>query len=104
MPHEGSVQRACIEVLKRRKCWYTNTRTGGYGRNGVPDLIGCYRGVFFAIEVKRPMTSSKPSRAQERELRAVEKAGGIAIVACHKDDVTELLNSIDVMLKDNGRD
>lgn len=95
------MQRACIEVLKRRKCWYTNTRTGGYGRNGVPDLIGCYRGVFFAIEVKRPMTSSKPSRAQERELLAVQKAGGIATIARSKQDVIDMLNNIDLMLTMN---
>jgi hypothetical protein len=32
--------------------YYFTPMTGGYGRSGVPDIVGCYKGRFFAIECK----------------------------------------------------
>lgn len=98
VPLEKAVQGQGIAVLKRRKCWYYNTRTGGFGRNGVPDVIGCYKGVFFAIEFKRPTASSQATKPQLRELAAIGKAGGVPIIARSAQDVTDMLDNIDAML------
>ena len=46
-----------------------------YGKRTV-DYHLCYRGRFFVIEAKAP--GKEPTRAQEREMREVEEAGGIA--------------------------
>lgn len=101
-PLEKAVQQSIIELLKRRRVWYINTRTGGYGRNGIPDLLCCYRGMFVAIEVKRPIASSQASKPEERELAAITRAKGFALIARSKQDVADALDAIDRQLA-NGR-
>ena len=44
---------------------------------GLPDIIGCVGGVFFAIELK---TKSKVTAIQAYTLRCIEKAGGQTFV------------------------
>lgn len=61
---------------------------------GVSDLLACYKGRFIAIEVKAPGKRGNLSDAQARFLDAVEKAGGIAIVADDPAIVWEALNGI----------
>ena len=52
--------------------------TGGYGRSGVPDIVGCHKGRFFAIECKAGNNTT--TALQERELQKIRDAGGIALV------------------------
>jgi Holliday junction resolvase len=61
---------------------------GGYGKSGVPDIIACYRGRFIAIECKAGY--NKPTPLQEKELRAIEAARGVALVV-REDTVEELV-------------
>lgn len=56
---------------------------------GIPDLIGCYRGKFFAIELK--VKKNKPTPLQTQRLLSVEKAGGIQGVAWTWGDVKKIL-------------
>ena len=56
---------------------------------GVSDIIGCYEGTFFAIEVKTQ--KGVITEHQKDFLRRVEEAGGIAIVARSCEDVVEAL-------------
>ena len=51
----------------------------------LPDIIGCYQGLFIAIEVKR--VGERPTKLQDWVLEQVEKAGGIGIWI---DDVKDL--------------
>jgi penicillin-binding protein-related factor A (putative recombinase) len=44
----------------------------------VPDIVGCYKGKFFAIECKAG--TNKPTPLQELNLYQIEKNGGIALV------------------------
>jgi Holliday junction resolvase len=61
---------------------------------GVSDLIGCAAGQFIAIECKRPGKKHNVSDAQRRFLQAVEKAGGIAVVAEGVEDVAGIVEEI----------
>lgn len=45
---------------------------------GLPDLIVCYQGRFFGVEVKMP--GNKPSKIQRHVHRRIEQAGGVAVV------------------------
>ena len=56
---------------------------------GVSDIIGCYKGRFLAIEVKKP--GGKLTLMQAKFLAQVEDAGGIAFVARSLDDVINKL-------------
>jgi Holliday junction resolvase len=71
---EGKVKAKVRALLKKHNVYHFMPATGGYGRSGVPDIIGCYNGCFFAIECKAG--SNKPTALQLRELDNIAKAGG----------------------------
>ena len=75
---EAKVKKKVTEQLKALGAYYFYAFTGGYGRSGVPDIIGCYRGYFFAIECKAG--KNKPTPLQEKNIEEIEKAGGHVIV------------------------
>ena len=58
-------------------CWYFSPLMAGYGKSGVSDIIGCYQGRFFSIEVKRE--GSGPTVIQTRRMIEVKNAGGIPL-------------------------
>lgn len=57
-------------------------------RAGVPDVIACLNGEFFAFELKRDY-KEKTSKVQNFHLAKIEKAGGKAFVI---RDLGELKN------------
>ena len=61
-------------------------------RAGVPDILCCYRGMFIAFEVKRPLC--KPTALQELNISAIHSAGGVAIVAHSVDEVKKALTDL----------
>lgn len=56
-------------------------------RNGVPDIIACYKGQFIAIEVKAK--NGKSSKLQKYNIEKIKQAGGVAFVARSVEDVKE---------------
>lgn len=64
-------------------------------RAGLPDIIGCYKGRFFAIEVKMPDTSSQLSPLQKVILRRVARSGGVPVVARSVTDAVGALDKVD---------
>ena len=84
---EGRVKDACVELLKRHSAYYFFPVMGGYGRSGIPDIIACYKGQFLAIECKAGYNKTTP--LQDRELTAIHKAGGSAMIV--REDTIDLL-------------
>ena len=62
--------------------------TGGYGKSGVPDIIGCYHGYFFGVECKAG--KNKPTPLQEKNLREIREAGGVAFVI-NEDNIDDVV-------------
>lgn len=75
---EAKVKNRVKKQLDEVGAYYFMPATGGFGRSGVPDIVGCYKGVFFAIECKAGR--GIPTALQERELSNIKKAGGSAWV------------------------
>ena len=67
--------------------YYFCPATGGYGRSGVPDIVGCWEGRYFAIECKAP--GNKPTGLQLKEMEAIQQAGGVAFVFDGQEDWTQ---------------
>ena len=84
---ESKVKAKCVEVIKKYHAYYFCPAQNGYGRDGVPDIIVCYRGMFLGIECKAGF--NKPTALQEREMADIHKAGGSAMVV--REDTIELL-------------
>ena len=94
MTPEAKVKKRVVNVLKENGAYYFFPATGGYGRSGVPDIVGCYRGVFFAIECKAG--TNKPTALQEAEMNKIKEANGQVLVVNEDNisDVTILLRDI----------
>jgi len=78
MTPEGKVKKKIVEQLKTLGCYYFFPATGGYGKSGVPDIVGCYKGKFFGIECKAGKNT--PTALQEKNLLDIALAGGVAAV------------------------
>lgn len=59
-------------------CWFCAPLMKGYGKNGVPDRVGCYKGRLFGIEVKRS-ADTPPTAIQTRRMLEITAADGIAL-------------------------
>lgn len=90
---EKRVKEKVVKVLKEMGAYYFYPFTGGYGRSGVPDIIGCYKGRFFGIECKAG--KNKTTALQDREISLIHNAEGVAWVVNEEnvDSVREVLLS-----------
>lgn len=53
-------------------------KTQEVGRRGIPDVLGCLNGRFFALELK--VGKNKASALQELELRKIGESGAYAAI------------------------
>ena len=79
MTPEGKVKAKITKFLKSvgPRLWYFMPVPGGFGVRTV-DYIGCYKGVMFVIEAKRP--GKDATDLQKLTLENVKTAGGAAFV------------------------
>ena len=78
MTPEAKVKKVVVAQLKKLCAYYFYPVTGGYGQSGVPDIVGCYEGLFFGIECKAG--KNKPTPLQEKNLEQIRAAGGLNMV------------------------
>lgn len=78
MTPEKKVKNLVVKQLKEVGAYYFFPATGGYGRSGVPDVVGCWKGKFFAIECKAGNNTT--TALQELELKKIQEVGGVAWV------------------------
>tara|TARA_R110000803_G_scaffold69440_1_gene131846 strand:- start:51 stop:359 length:309 start_codon:yes stop_codon:yes gene_type:complete len=78
MTPEAKVKKQVTRQLDDMGAYYFYPVTGGYGRSGVPDIVGCYKGSFFGIECKAG--KNKPTPLQDINLKEIRKAGGMDMV------------------------
>jgi hypothetical protein len=94
---ESRLQKRIQDALRRQfGGWWFKVWGGPFTPAGIPDLIGCVDGMFFALEVKLPKKASKPSLIQLETIRdIVFKGGGVATIVRSEEEainvVTEAL-------------
>jgi hypothetical protein len=96
MTHGDLMRLILIEVSKHGMCWENNTGAalvGGryirFGLKGSSDILACVKKIFVGIEVK--VGRDRTSADQKKFGAALERAGGIYIVARSVEDVIERL-------------
>ena len=67
--------------------WYFMPTTAGLGVKGIPDFIGTYKTLFFAIETKAP--GKKPTGFQALQIAAIRQAGGAVFVVDSEESLKE---------------
>ena len=75
---EAKVKQRVVKKLKEMGAYYFFPVTGGFGNSGVPDIVGCIRGQFFAIECKAGRNTT--TRLQDSHLAEIRKQGGVALL------------------------
>lgn len=97
MTPEGQVKKDLKDYLNGigTLLWYYCPVPFGYGRVGVPDFIGCYKGVFFSVETKK-----KKGKAELWQIKEAEKiiaAQGTHILARSMAPVKQFIEAVDAL-------
>ena len=72
------------------KCFAWKEHGGIYGTAGIPDIIACIGGKFYAFEVKTPV--GKTTKLQEATIRKILACGGTASIVRSVDEVRAVIN------------
>jgi hypothetical protein len=91
---ESRLSRAIMGAMRARGAFVWKNHGGPTMMAGLPDIAGCYRGLFVAVETKMP-GGGNPSPAQQLRHDQIREAGGYVIVARSVADITAWLDRID---------
>jgi len=78
-----------ISYLRQNGAYVFKTVTTG--KAGVPDVIGCFKGVFLAFEIK---AGSRLTELQKYNIKQISLAGGIATVITELNQVALIIDTI----------
>lgn len=82
---EAATTRQILHALRALpECWAEKTHGSAFSAAGTPDILGCYRGRGFALEVKAPR--GRVTLIQSRMLARWEAAGAAVAVVRSLDD------------------
>lgn len=89
---ESRLSRVIMTALRAEGAFCFKVWGSEHMMAGLPDIIGCYRGRFFALETKTPDKRSNTSVVQERIMQKIRDAGGLSQVVCTSTEaVTAML-------------
>ena len=78
MQNENHVKAEVRKILAKAEAWSLMHVPVGYGKQGAPDFLICLRGRMVGLETK--FRTNRISAHQARELTAIHKAGGVALI------------------------
>lgn len=81
---ESRLQRRIQHALRARGAFVFKVHGSEHMMSGLPDLIVCYQGRFFALEVKMP--GNRPSPIQLLRIKQIKQAEGSAEVVFTVDE------------------
>lgn len=98
MRNERAFVTAAIKLIRKDYpevwCWKVHDQF----TSGIPDIVGCLGGVFFAIEAKQVKElgrrQGKTEAIQVYVMEQIKKAGGIVGVAKTLDDVRAIMKQV----------
>jgi hypothetical protein len=88
MTAEGKVKLAVAALLTEHQAWFFKPVSNGMGVHGIPDFVGCHRGLFFGAETKAG--KGKMTALQEFQKTKIEAAGGAFFLVNEVDGLKEL--------------
>ena len=89
---ENDIVKAILKYLKTvPHCFAWKEHGGMYGTAGIPDIIACVKGKFYAFEVKTKI--GKTTALQDATIRKILSAGGTSMVVRSVDEVKAILHN-----------
>lgn len=89
---EKVIENKIKDYLKSKGAYYFKHHGNQFSQVGVPDIVACYKSRFIGIEVKNE--TGKTSPLQDVNLKMINEAGGIGIVARSVEDVKKVIDNI----------
>ena len=94
---EKDIVQSILRYLKTvPDCFAWKTHGGMYGTAGIPDIIACVEGRFFAFEVKT--ATGKATPLQKATLQKILASSGTAEIVRSVDEVRAILTRCGVAL------
>jgi Holliday junction resolvase len=95
---EGRLAREVINLIKQRGGYAWKQHGNEFMPAGMPDVIGCYRGLFIGVETKTP-EGGEPSARQVYVAGQIRKAQGNVLSPCRDvREVVRFLNRLDALI------
>jgi hypothetical protein len=96
---ESVVQKALMVELQNLypTIYLRKIHQSQYSHAGIPDLLGCLNGKFFAIEVKTD--TGKTTKLQDRELGQIKFAKGISLVCYGTKDIERVIDELRLQIR-----
>ena len=92
---ESDIVKAILKYLTTvPNCFSWKEHGGMYGTAGIPDIICCYCGRFFAFEVKTE--TGKLTKLQESTIRKIKEAKRQAFKVTSGEEVKQILEHMEV--------
>ena len=92
-PTEKSITKSIQSWLKTQPyVWQFKVHGGPYQTAGIPDIVGCWKGRMFALEVKAQRGVA--TVLQTKTLEKIAEAGGVSGVVRSLDEAKELFRVI----------
>lgn len=88
---EAPITKKIMKTLKAMGAFCYKTHGAADSQRGLPDIVCCYQGRFFGLEVKRPGRQATPLQAHT--LEQIKLAGGVAGVVHSVEEALQLLQS-----------
>lgn len=101
MPLESYTQSTILEYLRLRGGYWVKFHENQYTPAGVPDIVGCYRGLFVAFEVKNAKFKNPHealSLEQHANFQRILEAQGMVFCVNNLDQVKKILDAVDKTL------
>ena len=87
---EKEIVSAIMRYLKTvPRCYAWKEHGGMYGTAGIPDIIACIDGKFYAFEVKTAV--GKTTKLQDATIRKILACGGVAVVVRSVSEVRAVI-------------
>ena len=97
---EKDIVQSILRYLKTvPDCFAWKTHGGMYGTAGIPDIVACVEGRFFAFEVKT--ATGKATPLQKATLQKILASSGTAEIVRSVDEVRAILTRCGVALRND---
>lgn len=94
---ESDLSKKIALKMRQQGCWAVKIAAGPRQGTGLPDIIGCYMGVFLGLEVKLPGKEKTLTVLQKARLDAINASGGLGRMVTSWDDTAAILAEVDAM-------
>lgn len=83
---ESTLRTKIVRKLNSYSGWWVVTHGEMFQETGLPDIVGCYAGKFYGLEVKIPTKLHTLTARQSRVLGRIRDEGGRATIVTSVDE------------------